>query len=173
MEDYIEKMMERLNSGESKTIFRNISCIVIIGLTTSGRKAWQEEEETRKIFQYCSDSSGVILYLRALLGHSGRNPIDFSIQDNVLIPHDFFKYIYHVGCAINLHSIINSGLIPGGQNLSSRQTVFLLVDPMGKNHKDPDVIDLSEPRRAQYLHKAWNKNQNTVYWVDINLALKK
>ena len=48
MEVYLEKMMERLNSGESKRIFRNISCIVIIGLTTSGRKAWQEEEETRK-----------------------------------------------------------------------------------------------------------------------------
>ena len=49
MEDHIEKMMEQLNSGESKTIFQNISCIVIIGLTTSGRKAWQEEEEeTRK-----------------------------------------------------------------------------------------------------------------------------
>ena len=40
--------MERLNSGESKTIFRNMSCIVMIGLTKSGRKAWQEEEETRK-----------------------------------------------------------------------------------------------------------------------------
>ena len=40
--------MERLNSGELKTIFRNISCIVIIGLTISGRAAWQEEEETRK-----------------------------------------------------------------------------------------------------------------------------
>ena len=47
MEIYLEKMMERLNSGESKKIFRNRSCIVI-GLTTSGRKAWQEEEETRK-----------------------------------------------------------------------------------------------------------------------------
>ena len=41
----IEKMMEQFNSG---TIFRNISCTVIIGLTKSGRKAWQEEEETRK-----------------------------------------------------------------------------------------------------------------------------
>ena len=48
MEVHFEKMMEQLNFGELKTIFRNISCIVIIGLTTSGRKAWQEEEETRK-----------------------------------------------------------------------------------------------------------------------------
>ena len=29
---------------DSATIFRNISCIVIIGLTQSGRTAWQEEE---------------------------------------------------------------------------------------------------------------------------------
>ena len=50
MEVYIEKMMEQLNSGKSKTFFKNISCIVIIGLTTSGRKAWQEAEATRKDF---------------------------------------------------------------------------------------------------------------------------
>ena len=48
MEVYPEKMMERLNSGESKTIFRNMSRIVTIGLIISGRKVWQEEEETRK-----------------------------------------------------------------------------------------------------------------------------
>ena len=48
MRVYLDKTIERLNSGKSKTIFRNISCIVIIGLTTIGRKAWQEEEETRK-----------------------------------------------------------------------------------------------------------------------------
>ena len=58
----------------------------------------------KKISQYCTDSSGEILSLRALQGHSGRNLVDSSLQDNVLIPDDFFKYIYHVGCAINLHS---------------------------------------------------------------------
>ena len=57
------------------------------------------------------------MYLRALQGHSGSNLIDPSIQDNVIIQSNFFKYIYHVGCAINLHSITNSGLILGGQSL--------------------------------------------------------
>ena len=80
----------------------------------------------KKRFLYCTDSSGAILYLRALQGHSGRNLIDPSLQDNFVIPDGFFKYIYHVGCAINLHSIINSGLVPGGQKLSNRQTVFFL-----------------------------------------------
>ena len=56
--------------------------------------------------------------------------------------HDFSEYIYHIGCAINLHSIMNSGLIQGGQNLSKRQTVFfLLVDPMDKEHRDPDTMN--------------------------------
>ena len=114
------------------------------------------------------------MHLRALQGHSGRNLIDPSLQDNVIIQSIFFQYTYHVGCAINLHSIINSGLIFGGQTLSNRQTVFFLpVDPRDKNHKDPDTIDSSVPRHAQYLHKAWKRHQDAVYWVDINLAMKK
>ena len=44
---------------------------------------------------------------------------------------------------------------------------------MDGNHKDPVTIDLNAPRHPQYMHNAWKKNQNTVYWVDINLALKK
>ena len=74
----------------------------------------------KKRYQYCTDSSEIIVYLRVLQGHSGRNLVDPTLQNNVVIPDGFYEYIYHVGCAINLHSIINSGLIPGGQNLSNR-----------------------------------------------------
>ena len=80
--------MEQFNSVESKRIFRNISGIVIIGLTKSERKAWQEEEDTRK--DSSTDSSGAILYLRALQGRSGRSLSDPTLQDNVIIPSDFF-----------------------------------------------------------------------------------
>ena len=45
-------------------------------------------------FHFCADPSGQeILYLRALEGHPGRNLVDPSLQDNVLIPDDFFKFI--------------------------------------------------------------------------------
>ena len=128
----------------------------------------------KKRFQYCTGSFGTVVYFRDLQGHSGNNLIDPSLQNNVIIQSNFFQYIYHVGCAINLHSIINSELVPGSQNLSNRQTVFLLlVDPMDKGHKDPDVIDLSLPRHAQYLHNAWKRHQDAVFWVDINLAITK
>ena len=128
----------------------------------------------KRRFQYCTDDSGIIIYFRALQGHSGRNLIDPSLQDNVVVPSGFFQDIYHIGCGFNLHSVNNSGLIPGGQNSSKRQTVFfLLVDPRDKSHKDPDEIDLNVLRHAQYLHNAWKRHQDAVYWVDINPAIQK
>ena len=94
---------------------------------------------SKRRYQYCSDNSGRILYLRDLQGHSGHNLIDPTLQDNVVIGSG---NIYHIGCAFNLHSIINNGLIPGGQDLSRRQTVFFLpIDPRDENHKDPECID--------------------------------
>ena len=48
---YLEKMMERLNSENSKKIiFGTMLCILNIGLMKSGRTQWQKEEETRKDF---------------------------------------------------------------------------------------------------------------------------
>ena len=44
---------------------------------------------------------------------------------------------------------------------------------MNKNHKDPGVVDLNVPRHAQYLHNAWKRHQDAVYWTDINLAIEK
>ena len=129
----------------------------------------------KKRFQYCTDPSGQeILYLRAPQGHSGRNPTDPTLQDNVLIPNNFFEYIHHIGCAVSLHSITNSGLIPGGQILSKgRHTVFFMaVNPMNKEHKDPYEIDLDAPRLAWYKQK-WIRQKDTVFWVDIQLAQQK
>ena len=129
---------------------------------------------SKRRYQYCSDDSGRILYLRALQGHSGSNLIDPTLQDNVVIGSGIFHYIYHVGCTFNLHSIINNALVPGGQNLSRRQTVFFLpVDPRDENHKDPEHIDFSVTRRARYVHSAWKRHQDAVFWVDIDLAIKE
>ena len=35
------------------------------------------------------------------------------------------------------------------------------------------MIVLSVPRHAQEMHIAWKKQQDAVYWVDINLAVQK
>ena len=50
---------------------------------------------------------------------------------------------------------------------------FLPIDPRDKGHRDPVEIDLNQPRRAQYLHSAWKRHQDEVFWIDINLAIRK
>ena len=148
-------MTERFNSGRSRIFFRINFHRYLIGRMIVGRQCLAAGGGAKRRYQYCTDVAGIIVYLRAPQGHSGRNLIDPSLQDNVIIQRGFFPHIYHIGCAFNLHSIINNGLIPGGQNSSKRQTVFLLpIDPMDKEHKDPENIDLNVPRRAQYLHNA-------------------
>ena len=129
---------------------------------------------SKRRYQYCSDNLGTIIYLRALQGHSGSNLIDPTLQDNVLIGTGIFPYFYDVGCTFNLYSSIKNGLVLGGQNLSRRQTVFFLpIDPRDESHKDPEYIDYSAPRLAQYLQNAWKRHQDTVFWVDIDLGIKE
>ena len=156
MEVHFERMMERLNSAEQKVIFMIMKSFVIIALTKSGRVPWRRRTQ-ENIFVLC-------WFIR-----NNRVPPSSSrwFQDAILLISFITRqclYMCHVGCVFNLRSIINSGLIPGGQSLSKRQTVFfLLVDPMDKNHKEFDTIDLNAPRFAQSMHKARKKHQNTAY----------
>ena len=43
---------------------------------------------------------------------------------------------------------------------------------MNKDHRDPKELDLTKPRLASYQQK-WKVHQDTVYWVDIQLAQQK
>ena len=128
----------------------------------------------KRRYQYCADYLGSIIYLSALQGHSGDSLVDLELQDNVLIGPGIFPYTYHVGSNFNLKSIVSNELIPGGQDLSKRQSVFFLpVDPRKEDHKDPEYIDYSVPRLARYLHNTWKRHQDTVYWVDIDLGIRE
>ena len=128
----------------------------------------------KRRYQYCSDSLGSVIYLRALQGHSGDNIIGLAMQDHVLIAPGVFPYIYHVGSNFNISSILSNGLIPGGQELSTRQSVFFLpVDPRDENHRDPENIDYSMPRRARYVQNTWKRHQDTEFWIDIDLGIIK
>ena len=128
----------------------------------------------KRRYQYCSDYLRSIIYLRALQGHSGDSIIDLALQDHVLIGPGVFPYIYHVGSNFSISSILSNGLIPGGQNLSRRQSVFFLpVDPRDENHRDPENIDYSVPRHARYVQNTWKRHQDTVFWIDIDLGIIK
>ena len=82
--------MERLNSGDFKDYLRNHFVFCQHWSDEMWKNKMAKGGSHKKRFQYCIDPSGQeILYFRALHGHSGRNHIDPSLQDNVLIPNDF------------------------------------------------------------------------------------
>ena len=52
--------------------------------------------------------------------------------------------------------------------------MFFLPDhPRNEDHKDPEYIDFSAPRLARYMHRAWKRHQDAVFWVDIDLGIKE
>ena len=107
--------MERLNSGDYKIVFGTNLSTLNIGLMKCGKSKMAGGGGNKKRFQYCTDSSGQeILYFRVFQGHSGRNPIDPSRQ--CVNSEQFLRvHFYHIGCAISLHSITNSGLTAEGK----------------------------------------------------------
>ena len=109
----------------------------------------------KKRFQYCLNlnSSKHFLYFRAIQGHSGGTLVDPTLQDNVLLPDDFAKYIYHNGNAHDMHSITQGGLVPGGKSLKrDRQSEFFTaVNPMYANQDLEEVqYNLDKPRITVY-----------------------
>ena len=126
----------------------------------------------KKRFQYCTDLSGQeILYLRALQGHSGRNPIDPPLQDNVFDSDPFLRVhlSYWMCSQFTLHHKLRIDC--GRTKFEQGQTnvFFTAVKPLHKKHQNPEELDLTKPRLASYKQK-WKVHQDTVYWVDIQLA---
>ena len=74
----------------SRCVNKPVDCSLSTGLPVLTEQ-YGRKGRTKEKIQSCSDSSGTILYLRALQGHSGRNLIDPSLQDNVIILDGFLR----------------------------------------------------------------------------------
>ena len=108
--------------------------------------------------------------IRAIQGHSGGALVDPTLQDNVLLPNDCIEHINHVG----LHSIIQSGLIPGSKSLrKDRHAVFFTaVNPMRVDQHKEVEYDLTNSRITVYKNH-WKVHQNTVFGCNLKLARRK
>ena len=118
-----------------------------------------------------------LLYLRAIQGHSGKAHsasarINPALQDNVLLPKDFTKYVNHVGNGKEWRSTVRNGLVPGGFSTETgRHAVFFtVVNPMHDEQGLRETFcELSKARIAP--HKSTQKPyQDTVYWCNFLLA---
>ena len=117
---FLEKKMEQY---DSMTFWRSSRKRKFDGASQWSLNDWTSPLAkgggAKKRFQYClnPNSSNHLLNLRAIQGHSGGNALDPELQDNVLLPEGFTEYIYHVGNASEMISMIRSGLIPGRRSL--------------------------------------------------------
>ena len=67
-----------------------------------GQQEWIDQltrGSNKPRFQYCRDSMGNILYMRALQGHSGGNRVAPTLQNYVEIVYGWVEHIYRVGSA--------------------------------------------------------------------------
>ena len=121
------------------------------------------------------NSSEHFLYFRAIQGHSGGTLVDPTLPNNVLLPDDFAEYIYHVGNAHDMHSIIQCGLIPGGESLKrDRHSAFCAaVNPMYTcQHQEEAQYHLDKPRIAVYKN-TWIIQQNSVHLCYLRVTERK
>ena len=120
-----------------KKIFRANFHNLFLGLTIDGKHAWWSERKISVLYWWFRNNS-----LFPSSSRTFRNQSYWSFTtEQCCYSEQLFQHIYHNGCAFNLQSIINSGIIPGGQSSSKRQTVFfLLIDLMDKSHKDQSCI---------------------------------
>ena len=105
-------------------------------------------------------------------GEEGRNFRGPGLAGHpVLLPDDFAENVYH---ACGMHSIIQSGLIPGGKsNRKDRQSMFFTaVNGMDSQPDQREVeYDLDKPRIAPYKH-TW-RSHHTVFWCNLKVAQRE
>ena len=110
-----------------KIIFGKILTTHSIGLMRCGRVQWQKAEATRKDFNtllICQDKKIFTSELFKVIQDA--IPLILHYRTMLLIPNDCVEYTYHIGCAINLHSITNSGLIPRRTSFGQEKTDGIL-----------------------------------------------
>ena len=105
---------------------------------------------------------------RALQGHSGRNFIRSFIAGQCCNSERILPYSPFWMCVqSSLYHQLWMNIWRFRIQARDKQYSFFPVDSRDKSHKDLDKIDLNVPRRPQYLHNAWKRHQDAVYWVDI------
>ena len=125
---------------------------------------WPEKEDKRKGFNIVRTPTLPDRFCIAF---------DPELQDNVLLPKAFTEYIHHVDNVSEMHSIIRSGLILGGQSLKrgGQSVFFTKVHPM----EDDNCLEETPLDKAKdcSIQKTWKPHQNMVNWCNLELAQER
>ena len=131
------------------------------------KRSMARGEGNKNRYQYCTDSSGAILYLRVLQGHSVRSLVYLFVTGQCFDAGRFLQV--HFSCRMcNQFTFYHQFRIETGRSKFEKQTDILSAcESNGKTQK----ILIRSTWKHRVLHgTSWKKHQNTVSWVDINLA---
>ena len=159
--------MAQLNFTELNSIFEIIIHKYITGLMIDGKLVWLQEEDPNEDI-----SIALIIWEELSISELFKDILEaisliHTLQDNVLIGTGIFPCIYHVGCTFNLYSIINNGLVLGGQILSRRQCSSCLLIQEMKVTKTQSILT-SQYHVSRDTCTVHGRDVKTRYfWVDI------
>ena len=105
-----------------------------------------QEGSSKKRVEYCVDHKNSLAYFRAVQGHSGGIPIMPELMECTSIPYNWTEYIFHRGCLWSVHSILESGQIPGGKETdrARRGVVFSLLNPFGEHQDEEEPMMITQ-----------------------------
>ena len=115
-------------------------------------KRWRSKEKVPMLFETKLSRKTPVLssHSRSFRKeHSGNVLVDLVLQDSLLLPKEFIKYVNHVGHGNELRSIVPKGLITGGfRTKTGRYAVFFtVVDPMSVEHGLRETFGASSKAR--------------------------
>ena len=162
----VEKCKEVLSedsrcwSDEVKQKFKGGPVLVSGEVDRRSVKRWWTKEKVSILFEtMLSRKTPVTSSFKGHSGkaYSGNAPFNPVLQDNVLLPKNFTKYVYHVGHGNELRSIVRNGLVPGGfSTKTGRCAVFFTVvdqmdDKQGLRETFCDLIKSKNHAIQEYL----------------------
>ena len=140
-----------------------------------GKASCKEEVESRR----GSDIAWIPVHLKLFCSFE---QFKATLEENKLILHckttccyrTTSPSIYHFGSSRDFHSIIQSGLIPGGKDVKKGKhaVFFTAVNPMFVDQHKEVEYDLKKPRIAVCTNN-WKVHQTTVYGCYLKVAQSK
>ena len=165
MTQYLEKMTEQSNSKTWHQYFVQNLRLLRTGQFEHVYVSCKEEVESRRD----SNIAWIPVHLKLFCTFEQFKAI---LEENTLILHckttcccrtTSPSASFHVGSSHDVHSIVQSGLIPGGENVKKERhaVFFTTVNPIFVDQHQEIDYHLTKPGIAVHKNN-WNAQQNTV-----------
>ena len=120
------------------------------------------EGSNKTRFEYCKTSKDHEIHVLAIHGQTGGNMISPELMGHVKIPYDWQEFVFQVGCAHGIKSILDKRIIAGGEKKGGRQTIFFTpLNLCGENSEEEAPGKSLAVSRKVHYRSFWTCIQDT------------